>query len=71
MNWISVEDRLPEETGNYLVYGKPGQIGYIAWAFFDASEQQWCDFNKWEYFKGVTHWQPLPEPPQDYTGIKY
>ena len=49
--WISVEDRLPEdEIKHCLLYD--GEVIY--WGFYDSGA-----FSA----KGVTHWQPLPNPP--------
>jgi len=67
MEWISVNDRLPEEGGRY-------------WCFLEhqndlgKSNFQWnCSFNETESVFSdstlndgeiVTHWMPLPEPPK-------
>lgn len=59
--WISVKDRLPETGRLALVYGSAGAmtIGrYIA-------------NNEWlvpGIFSTVTHWMPLPEPPEEVSG---
>ena len=60
--WISVEDRLPEEKINCLVYYKHAYCdndGYwaIGITFYDGSKFQ----IDWMY--KVTHWMPIPEPP--------
>ena len=55
--WISVEDRLPDEYADVLVVFPVGsrhiyEVDHVedgGW-FWNASE--------------VTHWMPLPEPPQ-------
>lgn len=61
--WISVEDRLPEEDGYYLCCIKsslfPDRV------YIDILE---CDKSSFEeghiYTDTVTHWMPLPEPPK-------
>ena len=58
MNWISVEDRLPED-GRHLVY----------WTTDDGewSGQSVADFLLCWIVQddlNVTHWMPLPEPPK-------
>ena len=54
--WISVHDRLPEMSGEYLVATVTGYVGvrhfYVTWPrSFQADT--------------VTHWMPLPEPPKE------
>ena len=66
-NWISVETRMPEKEGAYIVHAEwehEGQKGYG----FDIVQWQKGEFVELisEEFKtlGVTHWQPLPSPPK-------
>lgn len=48
--WISAEDRLPDEDKCILIFTKKGRIGTYAFhGNFDRS---------------ITHWMPLPEPPK-------
>lgn len=84
--WISVEDRLPDKPGHYLVctsinywhggcmdkneehkYHDSGTpIGYdgtmmsVLDCYYDITGNWNRVFNK-----HVTHWMPLPEPPED------
>jgi len=58
--WISVGDRLPESIGSYLIHHKDKQLDMIAWAFY-TSKNKWAGNN--EFYKNVTHWMPLPDPP--------
>lgn len=60
MEWISVEDRLPEENGTYLIAVKGSYASHFTG--FDIESNEFCDnvFRK----KDITHWMPLPEPPQ-------
>ncbi len=62
MEWISVEDRLPDTIGSYLIYRKNKEYNTIAWAFFN-SDKMWAADNN--FYEGVTHWMPLPEPPKE------
>ena len=62
--WISVEDRLPEEKTNCLVHYKHTYCdddGYwaIGVSFYDGIE-----FQVGLAYK-VTHWVPLPTPPTE------
>lgn len=59
--WISVDDRLPENE-------KEGVLIGLRWGEVDIG---WCEDGRWssefvnEYEDGeVTHWMPLPEPPK-------
>ena len=52
-HWISVKDELPEEDGVYLFFDAGTQGVYVS--FF------WADLKLNE---GVTHWMPLPAPPE-------
>ena len=61
--WISVDDRLPEEKVNCIVHYKHAYCdndGYwtIGICFYDGEKFQM----HWAY--KVTHWMPLPEPPK-------
>lgn len=64
MEWISVKDRLPEESGLYLTYGgiyynEKTKSEFLKVVRFKNNFI--CDFNPCAY---VTHWMPLPEPPK-------
>ena len=59
--WISVNDRLPEN-------GKEGVLIALRWGEVDIG---WCEDGRWrsefvnEYEDGeVTHWMPIPQPPK-------
>ena len=57
MGWVSVEDRLPEKKGDYIAYTKDG----IVWSYF--FDDGWVDSLGYDT-DTVTHWMPLPEPPE-------
>ena len=62
--WISVEDRLPKESGYYLIVhntmmGKIIISGAIDRCFYEPDPNfGWEEVN-------VTHWMPLPAPPKE------
>ena len=71
--WIPVEERLPKSMANkVLVYLQHedlvDQIGYGHYEKFKG-EEMWYDIECDEQFSKrgytVTHWMPLPNPPED------
>lgn len=66
MEWISVEDRLPEEDGKYLVARLEGNLYSISVRKFRKDvPDRWSGYcGHWEKrTNGITHWMYLPEPP--------
>ena len=71
--WISVEDRLPEEDDNYIVTAcdEGCSAGEGIWystvvvvAEYYKASWTWYDGGSEYSLEGiVTHWMPLPEPP--------
>ena len=74
--WISVDDRLPDETGRYLAVKKriaPDELGgnrtdiVILRFFVDKGFRMPTHIPEWinkEINEEVTHWMPLPQPPK-------
>lgn len=77
MEWISVNDKLPDKEGKYLVYETwPYGDGFISIATWTPkyrgteryykNKAIWYNYDS-EYgdfeVDGITHWMPLPEPP--------
>ena len=59
MEWIRVEDRLPEDNQRVLVYRpemETADTGPISVQFGWTCARKHCD---------VSHWMPLPEPPEE------
>lgn len=57
--WISVKDRLPKPRTEVLAFRKG--IIYIVW--YDKGIGEWRS-DEWGCFNDVTHWMPLPKPPE-------
>jgi hypothetical protein len=55
--WISVEERLPESSGRYLVYDFFNVT--IVTVHYCKERRAWGS----GYTDEVTHWQPIPAPP--------
>jgi hypothetical protein len=71
MEWISVKDRLPElKDDSIIAYYKTGSIETThiednfkdITAGFDENGNQL--YTKWYLNAGITHWMPLPQPPE-------
>lgn len=76
--WISVKERLPKESGRYLVFQvKASHMHNCAAMNYPlpccepniAYYNHYC--NGWEWYSGThqicdpTHWIPLPKPPEE------
>ena len=59
MEWISVEERLPEDRMHYLVACTWNGIRWVTKLLWDGYR-----FHIKQAGSIVTHWQPLPEPPK-------
>jgi hypothetical protein len=71
MMWISVEDRLPEEHKHVLAYSITGTIHPAYLSMIGGTDPQWtiagfggAYFLHDDSFGFITHWMPLPEPPE-------
>jgi hypothetical protein len=66
MKWISIEERLPQEKERVLVLEKEehGDPFFISIANRDEDEF-WLDDGPALELDKITHWMPLPEPPNE------
>jgi len=67
--WISVKDRLPEDHGRFITHTYAGvtmmnlyQTG-VGWKSIRGADAAY-----WNAV--ITHWMPLPEPPQALKGVE-
>lgn len=60
-SWISVNDRLPEKRGEYLVAYRPRY-----WDRVSIEIEVFLGGTTWAHkdYMSITHWMPLPEPPE-------
>lgn len=68
--WISVKDRLPMLIETVLFIGKNyyGNWFGVKRGYFDGSLWHSDDFGTIYSTTPVTHWMPLPEPPEEVSG---
>ena len=63
-NWISVEEQLPPpETERYLVVSIYQDIRNVETAIWSWNENE--EQGEWIKWGIVTHWMPLPNPPEE------
>lgn len=62
--WISVEERLPEESGCVLCVIKNGWGPAVTEGYFWKGDQYISPIDEDYSFEDVTHWMPMPELPK-------
>lgn len=77
MEWISVEDRLPTNDDDVLVYNPKDGISigefdlakvhgyYEEDGSYFITNSGWETEYSWAPYMSPTHWMPLPEPPKE------
>ncbi|EOX4622021.1 DUF551 domain-containing protein [Escherichia coli] len=63
--WISCSDRMPKETGDIIVVSDGIVMSGISYSRRDGFYIAALEYDDDEPIGGVTHWMPLPEPPQE------
>lgn len=58
--WISVEERLPEKSGSYLVCTSKSSVYCTKFTRHEQDGRFHTDINT-----HITHWMPMPEPPKE------
>ena len=61
--WISVEERLPEDETPVLVFTEKGSF-YVGYYYKAVTNPCFTGFYADSCKRNVTHWMPLPEPPK-------
>ncbi|HAL1609034.1 TPA: DUF550 domain-containing protein [Escherichia coli] len=62
--WISCSEQMPEETGDIIVVLDGIVMSGISYSRRDGFYIAALEYDDDEPIGGVTHWMPLPEPPQ-------
>ena len=68
--WIPVTERLPEDGGMYLVFNPKRAVAKVATVRYSSQSIRWCGVEALSYIEGITHWMPLPEPPETEKGYE-
>ena len=65
--WISVEDRLPDEANDYIVALRYSSGAYFSTKRSYSKERGWYGVSADHYYRetAVTHWMPFPSPPAE------
>ena len=61
MNWISVDDRLPNNNGEWCLVYADGAINCMG--FYHGAFSDWCLSKMNNITSEITHWMPLPAAP--------
>ena len=64
--WIPVTERLPDDRQSVLVHRDDGGIFIFEYFTTSPTDECWIDdhLNVYSAYS-VTHWMPLPEPPEE------
>ena len=66
--WISVKDRLPEDSNTeYLIYNpRPYYFPLLTVAYYSLTKNSWISVESGTYYYDhPTHYMPLPAPPTE------
>lgn len=58
--WVSLEERLPDISDEYIVCTEDAEVFICEYL---PSVKQWWDRDAFVVDKRITHWMPLPAPP--------
>lgn len=71
--WISVEERLPEKSGEYITMTRNAEgVGAVMAQDYEITTVRGKNVQRWRRHDRispweVTHWMPLPKPPKTET----
>lgn len=61
--WIPVTERLPEESGMYIITANDGHAQRVSFVQWQKKNRIWNLAGARSYWR-VTHWMPMPQPPK-------
>ena len=65
--WISVEDDMPCNHKELIDFDISTAMVFVKTKYSVGTDYMrlYCDFTwRWERYRGITHWMPIPEPPK-------
>ena len=62
--WISVDDRLPENGGYVICIAKRNPFSRFMPMVARIEKNGWVNPITEQYISEVTHWMPIPQPPK-------
>ena len=63
--WVSVDDRLPDAGGYVVCIEKRNPFSRFMPMVARIEKNGWANPITEQYISEVTHWMPLPEPPEE------
>jgi hypothetical protein len=64
MNWIKCSERMPDEGVSVLVWQDYPPCCWTAHMEDDGEYQTWHEEGDGYQLGHITHWMPIPDPPQ-------
>ena len=61
--WIPVTERLPEESGMYIITANDGHAQRVSFVQWQKKNRMWNLTGARSYWR-VTHWMPMPQLPK-------
>ena len=62
--WISVKERLPPKEVNILTVDGHRRVRILAFWSKIGKRWKWIENSRFSARNDITHWMPLPEPPE-------
>ena len=63
--WISVKDKLPDAGGYVVCIAKRNPFSRFMPMVARIEKNGWVNPITEQYISEITHWMPLPEPPEE------
>lgn len=66
LGWVSVKDRLPEESGFYITCVEQSGVAQCVSVdnYFDVKRKEWIEDDEDNCIAAVDYWMPIPKLPK-------